>query len=1281
MIFKKKLLVALLCSASFVALSACGGGGGGSINNNGGNDTPDTPDTPAEVFDPAEPAKAQMAQYPAPSASDEPASVSGAVTVFYYNIDEDRSELQKYNLHVWNKSKTAPDVDASKVQSVETNGGSDWANTSLTPAEVNDYGAKFVLPITEDDQDVFYFIIRKADGNTKVYGDLGPYAITPGRVLIVGGAEATVFNSVSDAYAALTGTSSDDDSGNAGEAVEGKVSIYVHSSGVSKADMDKLTLYTFEDDNIEGTSTVCKGEDGWGCTKITPESTDDGLAVFRLPILDEAGTFSFIVRTADNATQTADLSGNVSSTPINVTWDTTSNKGGSAKQSSSGSSLAPKDAAAIWIDKDTIVSTTKLSYATTDYARLYTGSSDDAVTGKGEDGNVDGKYINLEKADTLTTAEATAYPELAKGVESGDYTVWNIPEDQRDTAKSWLKKDLVFAGINKSNALTQFSKVQPAGAIDDYYGVDAFTNYSGKQLGAVVEDGGVTFRLWAPTARSVSAVLYDKDKKLVKEVPLTVDETGMWTATSSDAKANETYYRFKVKVFRPDTMKVAEYEVTDPYSLALSTNSEYSLVADLDADETKPAGWDGDEPAHSQATHQDLASIAVTETHLRDITVGADKGVSEAHQGKYLGLTETDTTVVKHLKALSDAGMTHIELLPIYDFSTVNEKKGKTVDLNTTCADAKTIIGSDVCSGSTIGAALKALAESDIKANDPSTTHGVSDLLAKIKNNDSYNWGYDPFHYGVPEGSYATDPEGLQRTVELRQMIESLHKVTKLNVVMDVVYNHTDGAGDPTKNSTSVLDAVVPWYYNRLDIVSGGVKAATCCKDSASEHKMFQKLMEDTLVTWVDKYHIDAFRFDLMGYIPKDVMQETLKNVKDRTNKDVFFFGEGWDPDSSASNKFTASTQKTMGGTGIGTFNDRIRDAVRGVGPFDHAGKTDEDAQNFMLTKKGFATGMCTSADVTADGNDARCSELGTTGDDASSSANKSFARKRMDWIRVSMAGGIKTFEYTDYAGNTAQGDNDGYWGSPVGYTEEPYETINYVSKHDNATLFDLITYTSTGEPDMKLQTRQQALGLATAILGQGVFFDQQGSDLLRSKSFENDSYNSGDFTNAVNYNDDETNGYGNGYSNESKDADDWYAVKQLYAATAKAPKAYNAGLQGRKPEMKAFYQELLKIRSTYKGFISLGDSELIKSDVKFLNTGDKQIVGLIAMEISTTEGKLLVAINATPDKQDLTALKADAGYTLVPVQTEAGKASISYNGDASTISAVQPWSVAVFKK
>ena len=173
-------------------------------------------------------------------------------------------------------------------------------------------------------------------------------------------------------------------------------------------------------------------------------------------------------------------------------------------------------------------------------------------------------------------------------------------------------------------------------------------------------------------------------------------------------------------------------------------------------------------------------------------------------------------------------------------------------------------------------------------------------------------------------------------------------------------YNHTNGAGDPTKtgNETSVLDAVVPWYYNRLDIRSGKVNTSTCCKDTAPEHKMFQKLMEDTLVTWVKDYHVDAFRFDLMGYIPSSVMKETLANVQNRTGeKDIYFLGEGWTPNETASKKFEASTQLNMGGTGIGTFNDRIRDAVRGIGPFDDPTKS-ASADAFRLTKKGFATGL-----------------------------------------------------------------------------------------------------------------------------------------------------------------------------------------------------------------------------------------------------------------------------------------------------------------------------------
>ena len=148
MIFKKKLLVALLCSASFVALSACGGGGGSLHPNNGGNDTPDTPDTPADVFNPTEPAKAVMAEFPAPSASDEPKPTDNAVTVFYYNTEADRAALQEYSLHIWNGKNDG----SVALQSVETN--SDWNDRSVHPVEVTKYGARFVLPISADENDL-----------------------------------------------------------------------------------------------------------------------------------------------------------------------------------------------------------------------------------------------------------------------------------------------------------------------------------------------------------------------------------------------------------------------------------------------------------------------------------------------------------------------------------------------------------------------------------------------------------------------------------------------------------------------------------------------------------------------------------------------------------------------------------------------------------------------------------------------------------------------------------------------------------------------------------------------------------------------------------------------------------------------------------------------------------------------------------------------------------------------------------------------------------------------
>ena len=171
-------------------------------------------------------------------------------------------------------------------------------------------------------------------------------------------------------------------------------------------------------------------------------------------------------------------------------------------------------------------------------------------------------------------------------------------------------------------------------------------------------------------------------------------------------------------------------------------------------------------------------------------------------------------------------------------------------------------------------------------------------LNTLVAQTDSYNWGYDPFHYTVPEGSYATDPEGTARIKEFRTMIQAIKQDLGMNVIMDVVYNHTNAAG-PT-DRTSVLDKIVPWYYQRLNETTGSVESATCCSDSAPEHRMFAKLIADSLAVWTTDYKIDGFRFDLMGYHPKAQILSAWERIK-ALNPDIYFFGEGWDSNQSKS--------------------------------------------------------------------------------------------------------------------------------------------------------------------------------------------------------------------------------------------------------------------------------------------------------------------------------------------------------------------------------------------
>ena len=420
---------------------------------------------------------------------------------------------------------------------------------------------------------------------------------------------------------------------------------------------------------------------------------------------------------------------------------------------------------------------------------------------------------------------------------------------------------------------------------------------------------------------------------------------------------------------------------------------------------------------------------------------------------------------------------------------------------------------------------------------------------------------------------------------------------------------------------------------------------------------MFAKLMEDTLVTWAKDYKVDVFRFDLMGYLPKQVMVDTLAHVKTRSrNSEIYFLGEGWDAGSAAAalGNENNATQINMHGTGIGTFNDRIRDGVRGSGPFDHG---------VNVKKQGFASGRCSDT-VRVDEKDEGCDDT---------------ALNFQDIIRVSMAGNLRDYMLETYTGEVKSGAEISYWGAIAGYGDKPIDTINYVSKHDNQTLFDMIMYKAKKERTMEEKVKMQAIGLATALLGQSPAFDQQGTDLLRTKYFQNDSYNTGDFSNKVNYDSSKGNEFIPGalvnqekdYNNDVKD---WPVMVEVGE--------YNSDVG---PELKAKMTDTYKAMATIRknnDALHLGDAELIKSNVKFLNTGASQKKGLIVMHAANKpSGKgakdVVVMLNAIPGA---TEFDVDANMSGLSAENTGALFSGACSVDGTKIKAAA-WSVCVFTR
>ncbi|GAA0462049.1 pullulanase-type alpha-1,6-glucosidase [Streptomyces sp. NPDC046215] len=713
--------------------------------------------------------------------------------------------------------------------------------------------------------------------------------------------------------------------------------------------------------------------------------------------------------------------------------------------------------------------------------------------------------------------------------------------------------------------------VQIPGVLDDLYAAAA-----GKaRLGPVFRDGRPTLSVWAPTARRVDLELDGRTVAMRRDAA-----SGIWSATGPRDWTGKPY-RYAVTVPSPAAGKTVTNLVTDPYSTALTADSARSLVTDLAAPALAPPGW----RTLRKPPAVPLRNAQIQELHIRDFSA-ADR--TARHPGGYRAFTDPGSDGMRHLKSLADAGTSYAHLLPAFDFATVPERR---TDQATPACD------------------LPAL-----PADSPRQQECVGQAAAR----DAYNWGYDPLHYTVPEGSYASDPDGTRRTVEFRQMVQGLAGAG-LRTVMDVVYNHTAAAGQDPK---SVLDRIVPGYYHRL-LDDGTVATSTCCANTAPEHAMMGKLVVDSVVTWAKEYKVDGFRFDLMGHHPKaNVLAvraalDALTPARDGVDgKAVILYGEGWDFGEVAGDaRFVQATQRNMAGTGIATFSDRARDAIRGGGPFDG----DPRAQ-------GFASGLFTDPNGATPG----------TPDE-----QRARLLHAQDLVKVGLTGNLADYRFTDSAGRDVRGADVDYNGSPAGYAAAPGDALAYADAHDNETLYDALAFKLPRGTAPADRARMQVLAMATAALSQGPALSQAGTDLLRSKSLDRNSYDSGDWFNAVHWDCAQGNGFGRGLPPARDNADKW-----PYAAPLLADPALRPGC-GPVRAASAAYRDLLRIRTTEKAF-DHATTAAVQRDVTFPLSGRDETPGVITMRLPG----LTVVLNATPHErsQRIGAL-AGTAHTLHPVQ------------------------------
>jgi pullulanase len=628
--------------------------------------------------------------------------------------------------------------------------------------------------------------------------------------------------------------------------------------------------------------------------------------------------------------------------------------------------------------------------------------------------------------------------------------------------------------------------------------------YTG-ELGALYQTDATTFRVWAPTARAVSVQLYttgsdaEENAKQLEAYAMTQGKQGVWSVTV-EGDLHGVYYTYFVDV------NGLTQETGDVYAKACGVNGSRSMVVDLAR--TNPAGWEQD-----HTVVHPLGETEIWEVHIGDFSHDPHSGVKPEHRGKYLAFTEENTTLdgdgvhptcVNYLK---QQGVTHVHLLPAYDYGSVNEA-------------------------------------------DP---------------NSGFNWGYDPENYNVPEGSYSTNPfDGAVRIREFKEMVAALHRAG-LSVVMDVVYNHT-------YSIDCCFHRTVPYYYHRIGdngIFSNG---SACGNDTASERAMFRKYVVDSVCYWATEYHIDGFRFDLMGLLDTDTMnavRAALNELPGGTNKIVY--GEPWSAGETAFEHGAVGALKDnlpKLADGIAVFNDDFRDTIKG---------------HFMYAQNGgFVNG----------------------GDYYEQTLRRVMSGLFGDWF--------------------------------AGQPSKPAQVVQYVSAHDNHTLWDKLCV-STGrdgafEVHDKQLVRLNKITAAMVQLARGIPFMQAAEESARTKLGEDNSYNSSKELNQI----------------------DWTRLYEY-------------------EDLVLYYRGLMQVRKSFVGFTDLSAENA--ANMQFIEELPKQVVGY-TLETDAAEGWKRVTVLFNASEEDVELTLADGEWTVLVNENSACADGL---GTASGLIAVPAYSAAVF--